>query len=55
MEQKGKSYFQNAIMDERFFPDKNLDKATTLLHTTIYQLRKNLEKLGYRNGITLLQ
>lgn len=39
------------LIIETIFPDKDLDKATTLLHTTIYQLRKNLEKLGYSNGI----
>ncbi|MBU5428066.1 response regulator [Tissierella pigra] len=47
---KGEAISKMLIMDE-IFPDKNLDKATTLLHTTIYQLRKNLEKLGYGNGI----
>lgn len=40
------------LIMETIFPDRDLDKATTLLHTTIYQLRKNLEKLGYLNGIT---
>lgn len=39
------------LIMETIFPDKDLDKATTLLHTTIYQLRKNLERLGYSNGI----
>lgn len=39
-----------AILDEVFY-DKDSKKATTHLHTTIYQLRKNLKKLGYSNGI----
>lgn len=39
------------LIIESIFSDRALDKATTLLHTTIYQLRKNLEKLGYVNGI----
>lgn len=36
---------------EDIFPGRDVDKATTLLHTTIYQLRKSLERLGYSNGI----
>lgn len=39
------------LIIETIFSDKDLDKATTLLHTTIYQLRKNLERFGYPNGI----
>ena len=38
------------IMDD-IFPDKNSEKAAALLHTTVYQLRKSLEKLGYSKGI----
>ncbi|WP_353095067.1 response regulator [Tissierella praeacuta] len=38
------------IMDT-IFPDKDLEKASTLLHTTIYQIRKNLKKIGWSNGI----
>jgi two-component SAPR family response regulator len=49
-EQKERQVSKALIM-ETIFPDKDLDKATTLLHTTIYQLRKNLGKLGYPNGI----
>lgn len=37
---------------EDVFPNRDLEKATTILHTTIYQIRKNLERLGYSNGIT---
>lgn len=36
---------------EDIFPDRDFDKTITLLHTTIYQLRKSLERLGYPNGI----
>lgn len=39
------------LIMETIFPDKDLDKAIALLHTTIYQLRKSLEKLGHSNGI----
>ncbi len=49
-EQNDRHVSKDLIM-ETIFPDKDLDKATTLLHTTIYQLRKNLGKLGYPNGI----
>jgi two-component system LytT family response regulator len=42
---------KNLIM-ENVFPERDLDKATTLLHTTVYQLRKTLEAFGYRKGIT---
>ncbi len=41
---------KDIIMND-IFPDRNMEKAGTLLHTTIYQLRKGLEKLGYSNGI----
>ena len=44
---------KNLIMED-IFPDKDLNRATTLLHTTIYQIRKNLEAVGYSNGITYL-
>lgn len=47
---KGAAVSKNLIMYD-IFPDKNLEKAGTLLHTTVYQLRKNLEKLGFSNGI----
>lgn len=36
---------------ENIFPDRNLEKASTILHTTIYQIRKNLKKSGYEKGI----
>ena len=49
-EQNDRHVSKDLIM-ETIFPDKDLDKATTHLHTTIYQLRKNLRKLGYPNGI----
>lgn len=39
------------LIIEEIFPNREVDKATTLLHTTIYQLRKNLERLGYPNAI----
>lgn len=40
-----------ALIMEELFPDRDLEKASTLLHTTIYQLRKSLRDLGYANGI----
>lgn len=39
------------LIIEAIFPDRELDKASTLLHTTVYQLRKALDKLGYSNAI----
>ena len=50
---KNKPVSKSIIM-EAIFPGRDLDKASTLLHTTIYQLRKNLEKLGYSNGVIYL-
>lgn len=47
---KGKTVSKIAILDEIFY-DRDSNKANTLLHTTIYQLRKNLCKLGYKDGI----
>ena len=41
------------IIDE-IFPDKEVDKAYTLLNTNIYKLRKNIEKLGFENSISFL-
>lgn len=48
--QKDKSVHKRLIADI-IFPDKDADKAAALLHTTIYQLRKSLKKLGYSNGL----
>lgn len=39
---------------EAIFPDKDFSSAFTLLYTTVYQLRKSLEKLGYKKGINYL-
>lgn len=39
------------VIIEAVFPNRELEKASTLLHTTVYQLRKNLEKRGYINAI----
>lgn len=50
--QKDKQALKDVIM-ETLFPEKELEKANTLLHTTIYQLRKNLKDLGFNKGITL--
>lgn len=43
------------LIIETIFPDKGIDKGSTLVHTTIYQLRKVLKKLGYPRGIIYLQ
>ena len=48
--EKDKPVNKNLIIED-IFPDKDLNKATTLLHTTVYQIRKNLESVGYLNGI----
>lgn len=39
---------------ENIFSDKDIEKAMTHLHTTIYQIRKALEKIGCSNGIIYL-
>lgn len=39
------------IMDN-IFPDRDLEKAATILHTTVYQLRKVLKELGYPKAIS---
>lgn len=41
---------KTAIIEDVFF-DKNYEQATTILHTTVYQLRNNLKRLGHLNGI----
>jgi len=48
---KNGNFINKMIIIETIFPEKNLEKGTTLLHTTIYQLRKSLEKLGFNDGI----
>lgn len=47
-----KRMISKSILLETIFPDNNLEKANTLLHTTIYQLRKTLEDAGFTNAIT---
>lgn len=42
------------LIIEDVFMDKNTSKASTILHTTVYQLRKTLEKLGYSNSLIYL-
>lgn len=37
---------------EEIFPYKDPQKASALMHTTVYQLRKSLKKLGFLNGIS---
>jgi two-component SAPR family response regulator len=49
----GKHVLKTAIIDN-LFGDKNMEQATTLLHTTVYQLRNAMKRLGYHNGITYL-
>lgn len=39
---------------ETIFGDKDFSNASTLLYTTIYQLRKSLEKLGYESAISYI-
>lgn len=36
---------------ENIFAHIDIDRATTLLHTTVYQVRKSLSKRGYSDGI----
>lgn len=48
---KSQSVSKSKIVDD-VFPDHDLENAMALLHTTIYQIRKELRQLGYCNGIT---
>lgn len=50
----GKIASKDSII-EKIFNGRSLDKASTLLHTTIYQLRRALKKLGHKNAIVYLQ
>lgn len=50
-EQKDRPVSRDLII-ETIFPDRDLAKATTILHTTIYQLRKSLERNGFSNAIS---
>ncbi|MGI6752314.1 MAG: response regulator [Anaerovoracaceae bacterium] len=49
---KGREGAGRTEIIEDVFYDKNLEQATTLLHTTIYQIRKVLKKAGYPKGIS---
>lgn len=51
---QGKTLTKDTII-ENIFPDRDMDKASTFIHTTIYQLRKALRKLGYEKGILYSQ
>ena len=51
--QNGKAISKAIIMDT-IFPDKNMEEATAILHTTIYQLRVLLKRSGYGNNISYL-
>ena len=42
------------LIIETIFPDREMEKASAILHTTVYQLRKSLERAGYLNGITYI-
>ena len=38
---------------EDLWPDMDLDKATTLFHTTLYSLRKTINKMGWEKPVVL--
>lgn len=40
-----------AIVIEQLWPDTHIEKAVTLLHTTVYQLRKTFKENGMENAI----
>lgn len=52
---RSRSISSKDLIIDSIFPDKKIDKASALLHTTIYQLRKSLEKLGYSKAIVYLE
>lgn len=43
-----------SLVTEELWPDKQAEKATALLHTTIYQLRKALKEIGIEKPIILV-
>lgn len=45
-----KPVHKDSLMDE-LWPQHSLDKASVLLHTTVYQLRKKLRDIGIENPI----
>ncbi|MDF2801115.1 MAG: two-component system signal transduction response regulator [Anaerocolumna sp.] len=47
---KGHPVHRTLIIEE-LWPDTFVDKGVTLLHTTVYQLRKMLNEIGYENAI----
>lgn len=49
---KGKSVSRDHIIDD-LWGDIAEDRATTIMHTTVYQLRKVIRSLGYENPVTL--
>ena len=49
--QKDRQALKDIIL-ETIFPEREIEKANTLLHTTIYQLRSNLKSLGFKKGIS---
>ena len=51
---QGKTSTKDTII-ENIFPDRDIDKASTMVHTTVYQLRKALKELGYGKGILYSQ
>ncbi|MFJ8264133.1 response regulator [Rummeliibacillus sp. NPDC094406] len=50
----GKNPIHKSLIIEELWPDKQAEKAVSLLHTTIYQLRKTLKEIGVENPITLI-
>lgn len=49
-ERKENPVSKSKIMED-VFPDRDIEKAATILHTTIYQIRRSLRKLGYSDAI----
>ncbi|GGA20634.1 response regulator [Psychrobacillus lasiicapitis] len=43
-----------AVVMEQLWPDTHIDKAATLLHTTVYQLRKTFKENGIENAIQFI-
>jgi len=49
-----KNPIHKSLIIEELWPEKQPEKAVSLLHTTIYQLRKALKEIGVENPITLV-
>lgn len=48
---RGEKASSKAVIIEKLFSNKNTEKASTILYTTVYQIRRNLENAGFSNPV----